>query len=196
MLQTNIKDDNSEVTIAGVKNAGINDIAYSSFEERATGNWQIPVGGASMITADVTSPTGKRCLKLAASSVLSKPGLDAAKEYIVSYWYKGGTVAVSGATVVKDITGQTINGWTLKILRIKQATSLSVSGTAYVDEVRLYPADAKMVTRCYNELMKVNAETAADNTTVYYEYDDLGRLKITRDAQRNIVGLHEYKDKQ
>jgi YD repeat-containing protein len=196
MLQTNIKDDNSEVTIAGVKNAGINDIAYSSFEERATGNWQIPVGGASMITADVTSPTGKRCLKLAASSVLSKPGLDAAKEYIVSYWYKGGTVAVSGATVVKDITGQTINGWTLKILRIKQTTSLSVSGTAYVDEVRLYPADAKMVTRCYNELMKVNAETAADNTTVYYEYDDLGRLKITRDAQRNIVGLHEYKDKQ
>lgn len=196
ILQCNIKDDNSEVTIAAIKNAGVNDIAYSSFEERAMGNWQIPVGGTSMITADTTSPTGKRCLKLATSSTLGKSGLNPTKEYVVSYWYKGGTVAVSGATIVKDVTGQTINGWTLKILRVKQVGSLSISGTAYVDEVRLYPADAKMVTRCYNELMKVNTETAADNTAVYYEYDDLGRLKVTRDALKNIVGLHEYKDKQ
>ncbi|HEY1199628.1 MAG TPA: hypothetical protein VGE79_01540, partial [Niastella sp.] len=90
----------------------------------------------------------------------------------------------------------TINGWTLKILRIKQAANVSITGTAYLDEVRLHPVDAKMVTTCYNELMKVSATTAADNTTVYYEYDDLGRLKVTRDAQRNIVGLHEYKERQ
>jgi len=195
-LESSLFDDNGEETIAIVMNATTGNIAYSSFEERGLGSWQIPAAGLSMITTDATSPTGNRCMKLSATSTLTKTGLDAAKEYFVTYWYKGGAVTLSGATVTKDITGQTVNGWTFKMLRIRQPASLSVTGTAYIDELRLYPVDAKMVTKCYNELTKVSAMTAADNTTVYYEYDELGRLKITRDAQRNIVGLHEYKDRQ
>lgn len=195
-LESNLYDDNSEGAIAIVMNANTNSIAYSSFEERALGNWQIPAAGMSMITSDATAPTGTRCMKLASASTLTKSGLDPAKEYFVTYWYKGGAVTLSGATVTKDITGQTVNGWTFKMLRIKQPANITITGTAYIDELRLYPVDAKMVTKCYNELMKVSAVTAADNTTVYYEYDELGRLKVTRDAQRNIVGLHEYKDRQ
>jgi YD repeat-containing protein len=192
-IESNIYDDNSEGIIAKVINANTANIAYSSFEENAMGNWQIPVAGVSLITADATAPTGKQCLKLSAASTLTKSGLDGTKEYWVSYWYKGGAVTLSGAVVSKEITGETINGWTFKMLRIKQVSSLSVSGTAFVDELRLYPLDAKMYSKCYNELMKVSDETDPENVTQYYEYDELGRLKVTRDARRNIVRLHEYK---
>ncbi|WP_170117548.1 RHS repeat domain-containing protein [Chitinophaga ginsengisoli] len=191
-----LKDDRSESVIATVKNAGLNDIAYSSFEDGALGNWQLSSSAPSMIMTDADAPTGKKVLLLSSSSTLSRSGLTQTKEYILSYWYKGGAVNISGGTVTSSVSVKTVNGWTLNVLRVRSANSLTITGSAYVDELRLYPADAKMVTRCHNELMKVVTETAADNNSVYYEYDELGRLKATRDADKNIRGFYEYKDHQ
>jgi YD repeat-containing protein len=99
--------------------------------------------------------------------------------YVLSYWIKTG------------------NGpW----LYVEKSISNYIPGTAvstntvngYLDDVRLYPKGALMTTFTYEPLVGVTSVTDASNVTIYYEYDEFGRLKCQRDQDNSIIECYDY----
>ena len=172
--------------IAKVSNAGQSDIAYTSFEADGKGNWAF----TGTPVADASSPTGAKCYGLASGSI-SKAGLTSGTAYIVSYWSKTGTsFTVTGSTSVKQ--GKTINGWTYFEHTATGATTITVSGSGSIDELRLYPSTAQMTTYAYTPLLGMTAACDADNKITYYFYDGFGRLKWVKDQDLNIIKTIQY----
>jgi hypothetical protein len=69
-----------------------------------------------------------------------------------------------------------------------------VSGSGLIDELRLHPKDANMVTTTYEPLIGPTSTADANNTIMYNEYDNLNRLKVVRDKDRNILKRLDYSD--
>ncbi|MEX6688860.1 DUF5977 domain-containing protein [Danxiaibacter flavus] len=172
-------DYNNQYNVAKITNATYGDVAYTSFEAEAKGNWTF----AGTPVNDNTAPTGKMCYSLTAGT-MTKSGLNSVNEYVVSYWSKNGICTVSGS--VSSLTGNTVDGWTYYQHLVKNSTSISISGAATIDEVRLYPKNAQLVSYTYAPLVGITSECDAGNSIAYYDYDILSRLSLIRDAQKNI----------
>lgn len=102
-------------------------------------------------------------------------------KYVLSWWEK-------------PVTG---GSWTYKeqLLNITTTNTADLAlgnNTLLLDEIRIYPADAYMTT--YTYLPGVGATSKCDerNRITYYEYDELLRLHIIRDEDRNIIKTIEY----
>lgn len=184
--QSFIWDYNNIYPVAQVTDALQADIAYTSFEADGKGNWSFT--GMPIISA--TAPTGKRAYDLNSGNIL-KVGLSNSKTYIVSYRSKNG---VQNVNSVSAAPGNVVNGWTYYEHRIVNPTtsSITVSGTGTIDELRLYPLGAQMTTFAYEPLVGLSAQCDANNRILYYEYDGLSRLSLIRDESRNILKKYCY----
>jgi YD repeat-containing protein len=184
-----IWDINMQFPIAKISNADSLSAAYTSFESDGTGNWTI----ASSVRDGVTVAfTGSKSYVLSNGGI-SKTGLTSTKTYVVAYWRKNGTaLSIAGTIAGYPITGATRNGWTYYEHRITGQTSVSISGTGNIDELRLYPVDAQMTTYTYDPLLGVTSSTDAKGETTYYEYDALQRLINVRDKDMNIIKHTDY----
>lgn len=168
-----------------VKNAGQNEIAYSSFEDPAhTGNWTYNTGAVS----NADKLTGTKCFNMAMGNI-TKSGI-AYNNYIVSYWKKGGNITVNG--LAPTITNTAINGWVYCQHLVSNSTAVSVAGTGLIDELRLYPEQAMMKTYCHAPLVGIISSCDEKNAVRSYEYDASGRLTLIRDQAGNIVKKMEY----
>jgi YD repeat-containing protein len=193
-LSSTIFDYSNRLPIATVSNASSNEIAYSSFEADGKGNWQFD--DATNNYSTVESITGYKSYKLnngTASNTITNNNLNSSKTYIVSYWGKNGSVTVNGSSGTSVFSA---NGWNLYIHEISGISSVSVSGTALIDELRLYPKKALMNTITYQPSFGKTSECDANNRITYYEYDDFGRLRIIRDANKNVIKMYEYNYKR
>lgn len=189
VLNSYIWDYHKTYPVAEVKNADANNIAYTSFEADGNGGWTF---SGSPIT-DATAPTGGKCYNLNSGSI-TKSGLTSAKTTI-SFWQKlGGTVLVDGGPNGTFLAGSVINGWYYYEYTFTGATSVTISGTGTIDELRLYPANAQMTTYTYAPLIGVTSQTDLNNKVTYYEYDSFGRLKLIRDINKNIIKTFSYKE--
>ena len=176
--------------LAQVDNAYFSDIAYSSFETAETGNWSLT---SSSVLTDATAPTGSHAYALGSSNPISKSGLNASQTYVFSYWLKSGaSITITGGTQSNSVTGRTLNGWTYHEIRITAASSLSITGSGNVDEVRLYPSTAQMTTYTYDGSMRLIAECGPNSTINYYDYDPMNRLVDARDQFGNVIKAFEY----
>lgn len=174
--------------IAKVSNATVVNIAYTSFEADGNGNWTI----GSPVRDTTSAITGNRSYNLSNGSV-SKSGLTSSVSYLVTLWAKSGaSVQVNGATQSNILATQ--NGWNFYSASVSGVTTITVSGSGLVDELRLYPKDANMVTYTYQPGAGITSATDANNTIVYNEYDGLNRLKIVRDKDKNILKRYDYSD--
>lgn len=172
--------------IAKVSNATADQVAYTSFEADGGGNWSI----GSVVRDGVNAMTGKQSYNLS-NGACSKSGLLATNIYIVSYWSKTGTsYSVTGNTGI--IQGKTINGWTYFEHSVTGVTTVSVSGIGNIDELRLYPAAAQMTTYTYQPIVGMTSTCDIDNRVTYYSYDAIGRLKVIRDQDGNVVKEYDY----
>lgn len=180
--------------IATVENASISNIAFTSFENGEPGNWTFV--GVPQYANDATVPTGTRCLSMQSGTRLEKSGLETSRKYRVTYWSKNANISVTGGTLLESKTGNTINGWTFYQLLISGAQTISISGNGLIDEVRLFPLGARMNTITHDEAGNITSECATDNTVLKYEFDELGRIKYTRDQYGNILKYMEYRNKQ
>jgi YD repeat-containing protein len=180
--------------IAEVSNAVQADIAYTSFEADGTGNWTFSGSAA----ASANSLTGGMCYNLGqASGNITKSGLTSSTTYVVSYWIStNSALTITGTIAGYPIKGKTITvggtSWTYYEHKITGQTSVTLSGTGYLDEVRLYPANAQMVTYTYSPLVGVSTKCDVDNRATYYQYDPFGRLKVVLDQDRNIIKTIQY----
>ena len=66
------------------------------------------------------------------------------------------------------------------------------SSSYYIDEIRLVKKDAMIKTRTFLPGVGVNSETDHNGQTIYYEYDEFGRLTRVLDNNRNEIKKYEY----
>jgi len=203
--ETFIWNYNNSIPVAKVTNAAFNEVAYTSFEADGQGNWSY---NQNLVVADA-AVTGKRIYSLDANG-MSFNSLNSSKSYVISFWAKAGTPRVNvnyanGTTSVLVYDGTppklTIGQWSYFEVGLSGAVSTSIVkwpqfGATYIDEVRLYPADAQMVTYTFDPLIGMTSQCDPNNRVVYYEYDGLQRLKLVRDQFGNVVKTYEYNYKQ
>jgi hypothetical protein len=177
-----IWDYNGAHLTAECANALATHIAATSFEADGKGHWDY---AGHAVVADATAPTGKKAYLLGTGATLTKGQLDPSVTYTVSYWSNAGpqTLSVPGAPVA----GRTVNGWTYYEHTVSGASAVTLSGPGRVDEVRLYPKNAQMITYTHEPLLGMTSQCGADNRIVYYGYDAAGRLALVRDGDGKIV---------
>jgi uncharacterized protein YjhX (UPF0386 family) len=184
-------DYNTTYPVAMVKKAVVSNIAYTSFEADSKGSWTFT--GAA--TKDTSSPTGNYCYNVGqASGTITRTGLASGTAYKVSYWTKNGAAysSITGNTSGYPKQGKTISGWTYFEHRVTGVTSATISGSGYIDEVRLYPDTAQMTTYTYDPLIGITSQCDLNNRITYYVYDGT-RLTYIRDQDKNIVKKYCYK---
>lgn len=190
-IVTNIYDYNDKYIIASVINAdpSIDKPAYTSFETKNFGGWTF-TGTANRNSS--SSITGSYSLSISSGNSLSA-NINSAKPYKLSFWSNNANVAVNGSASGWIKNEPTINGFTYYEYDITSGvTSITITGTASIDELRLYPKTARMRTATYDPLIGKTSECDENNRVTYYGYDDLGRLQFIKDEYKNIVKMYEY----
>ena len=188
--QALIWDNGANLPLAQVDNAHLADVAYCSFETPETGGWSF---AGSYVSSDATAPTGSHAYALGSSNPVSKSSLTASTSYLLSYWLKAGaSISITGGTQSNPATGLTLNGWTYHEVTITGTTSVSITGSGNLDELRLYPVGAQMTSYTYDPLLRLIAQCSPNSTISYYEYDSLNRLVDVKDEYGNIIKAFEY----
>jgi hypothetical protein len=186
-----IWDYNNLSTVAEVLNADSNNIAYTSFEAQNPGKWTF----SGTPSADATAPTGKRAYVLNGSNNITKTGLSSGTTYTVSYWIKTTSPLTITGTQGAAVAGRTLGLWKHYEHKITGVTSLTITGSVAIDELRLHPAGALMTTYTHEPLIGLSSTCDPVNRITYFEYDVAGRLRIVRDQDRNVIKTHAYKYK-
>ena len=189
-----IWDYKGSLPVAEVLNASQTDIAYSSFEADGFGGWSF----TGKTSADATSVTGSNSYNLAqASGSIIKTGLTTTNTYTVSYWSNSiAALSITGTISGYPILGRSVNGWYYHEHKITGVTSLTISGTGTLDELRLYPSTAQMTTYTYYPLIGIQSQCDASGKISYYSYDGLGRLKDIKDQDGKILKVYDYQYQQ
>jgi hypothetical protein len=176
----------SQYPVATIANADSASVAYSSFEADGKGRWAV----SSELRSD-TAITGTKSYDLANGN-LSMGGLSSGKIYRLSYWSRNGAKTISGGTG-SGRTGRTANGWTYYEMDFTAtSSSLTISGSGLIDEVRFCPQAAQMTTYTYIPLVGISSISDINGDITYYEYDGFNRLRIVKDVQGNILKSHQY----
>jgi Family of unknown function (DUF5977) len=168
--------------VAEVTNAATATCAFTSFESDGTGNWIF----TGLAANDASPFTGKRTYTLnGGSNNISKSGLDASKTYIISYWSKSVSATVNGSAGTAGINRL---GWTYyEHVLPANTTSVTISGSVTIDELRLFPKGSLMTTYAYEPLIGITSQCDANNRIIYYDYDNFNRLVLIRDQDKNIL---------
>lgn len=184
-----IWDYGNTYPVASVNNAIQSDIAYTSFESNGKGNWNY----SGLKVANPLPITGFYAYNLTNTFPVTKSSLTSSKVYRLSYWTRNtAAFTITGTQSGYPITGPSRNGWNYFEHKITGVTSVSISGTGILDELRLMPFDAQMETYTYTPLVGMTSSCDANNKVTYYEYDALQRLLLVRDQDRNIVKKYSY----
>lgn len=168
--------------VGRVLNAQYTQIAYTSFETNTHGGWIL----SDTVRVRTHSLSGKQAYNVRSGFGITKPELPTGNEYIVTYWSRSGSLNVNG---IAGVAGVQRDGWTLwqHVLPIT-TSAVTISGNnIIIDELRLYPKGAHMVTYTYNPLVGIESECSANNYMTYYEYDSFNRLSYVLDEKKNIL---------
>ena len=180
--------------IAEVINGDSSSIAYTSFEADGSGNWAISSSQRDSITPTIT---GNLSYNLGNGTITNGILLTNTRSYIISYWSNHGSYSITGTSNLKQGRSATINGvqWTYYEHSISGVSSVTISGSGNIDELRLFPQGAQMTTSTFLPLIGISSQCDVNNHIQYFEYDGLNRLKAIRDQDRNIIKTYEYQYK-
>ncbi len=68
----------------------------------------------------------------------------------------------------------------------------STDSKVLFSNIKIQSPEAMITTYTYKPLVGAIQQTGSDGRTIYYEYDDFGRLQYTRDMQGNIINKYRY----
>lgn len=188
MSTSYLRDYSASLPVCETRNASQSDIAFTSFEADGNGNWTITGGNVSP-----GGITGNNSYSLVAGASITNNAIKSSGSYMLSYWTTNASPYSIGGTVSGyPLKGKTINGWTYYEHKISGQSSVSISGTGNIDELRLYPASALMKTYTYTPLIGLTSECDVANRINYYFYDALGRLSYVKDQDGNIIKSYNY----
>jgi YD repeat-containing protein len=193
ILSSYIWDDSGINLLASVENAAYTDVFQTSFEYGGKGRWTYSGGWNGVGDSDADAMTGSRSATLSGRQMTAS-GLSASKEYVVSYWSTNGSYTIPGSTGItegRNVSG--VNNWKYYEHRVTGVSSVTISGTGKIDEVRLFPKDAQLTSYTHTPVIGVNTICDANGKILYYSYDGLGRLVMIRDLDKNVVKRFCYK---
>lgn len=202
---------NKSYIVAKAPNVKSSQIAFSGFEG------PYAAGSATDGNVSFTTPTfsagrtGNYCTNSGANIGPLPAGL-----YKIGFWAKYNQVPANASYNVSiarqnqfagnvDLNAlRTSNTWTyfetvigcLDNMFLGIAPMSSDNGQLLIDDLSLCPGGVFMNTYVYKPLVGIVAETDANRVTIYYEYDELNRLKIVRDQDNNIRSKTTYNYKQ
>lgn len=179
-----------EDLLSTVVNSIASDVAATSFETSAKGQWLF----SGVPVTDTTAITGTKAYTLSNGNI-SDSSLNSTKSYWVTYWSKNGAQSVNGAS---STAGRTVGDWTFYQHKVVNPTSgiITVSGTGTIDELRVYPVGSLMNTYTYKPLLGIWSQCDHQNKITYYNYDGFGRLSVVKDLDKNVIKVISYKLQQ
>lgn len=179
-----IYDPTNEAVLASVRNAAYEDVFYNSFEYDEWGIWNT-TGDPVFVPGGVT---GFNALQLEVGQTVGV-SVETGKKYKVSFWSPSSTIKINGLTplVVKERLG-----WTLYTMEINGVDHVTISGEGIIDEVRIYPPNARMTTFTYHKAENVHSSSSEADEIVYYYYDIFDRLLFVKDDFGNIREKYCY----
>lgn len=180
-----IWDYRNSHAIAQCVNSDKDNIAYTSFEADGKGRFNF----SGQIITDATAPTGRNVYQLASNNAITIT-TDASKIYTVSLWANSASVTVNGNG--PSLSGKQIGSWRYYEFNIVNPSTITVSGSARIDELRMYLSGGMMTTYTYDPVIGLTSQCNPNNHITYYEYDALGRLLLIRDEDRNILKQYAY----
>lgn len=172
--------------IAKVINADISEIAYTSFETTEKGYWSYT--GVPLLNN--TAVTGNYVYDLSRGTI-TRSSLSTNTSFNVTFWAKNGTPTITGAALIKSEIN-TRTGWTYYEYKVTNQSTVIVGGSGLLDELRLYPVGSQMTTSSYEPFIGITSECDVNNRTSYYIYDNLNRLALVKDQNKQIVRKMEY----
>jgi len=207
-----IWDTTSGNMLAIAKGALYAEIAYSSFEDLyniTTGNvnranLQFRANKVIAGTSTIKSVTGKFIYQLTtavadSSNILGTNSLIANKEYILSFWSRGGIpkVYIGTTLLTAPASSASIGSWNNYIYRFTPSIASKIkiapaTTTAYIDDVRLFPSNTEMYSGTYEPLFGLNSYTDERGRIIYIEYDALGNQTVIRDQSGNVLQKNKY----
>ncbi|NQX42127.1 hypothetical protein SAMN05421820_110156 [Pedobacter steynii] len=102
------------------------------------------------------------------ASFFTKP--ENGRKYLISYWYvSNGAWKHSGDLIY---SGQVLTGT--------------------LDDIRIFPENSGLSTYTYDSSFGITSRTDERNYTTFYNYDEFGRLKNTKDQNQNIIKTYDY----
>ena len=173
-----IWDYNKNYMIAQATNADENEIAYESFEAEG-GSWDV----GSNLRISNSYFTGLQAYDLSNGNI-TKSGLTGGKTYTVTYWSQSNSsMLVNGNAGIAKVVKK---GWTL-FEHTVASTNITISGNGIIDELRLFPKNANMLSYTYSSLIGITSTNAVNQTPNFYEYDNYGHLLQVKDADNNTI---------
>ncbi len=134
---------------------------------------------------------------------------DSIAEFILSFWARPADITVAepaGGVGVWVNPNQCRRPWSFGVsgrqwrfyqarIRIHKVDPLLLLGGSHVliDDLHLYPADARLTTYTYKPLVGVESVIDESNYTTRYEYDGFGRLQTVRDDDGKVLTTQEYR---
>jgi hypothetical protein len=132
------------------------------------------------------------------------------KKYIISLWVRDAQprnpstdlgIEINGNAIINSsLKWPVVEGWKrveISFTVASNATQFNLqflpNGTTYLDDLRIYPADADMKSFVYDDRsQRLTAELDENNFASFYEYDDQGILiRVKKETQRGIVTVKE-----
>ncbi|RYD95686.1 MAG: hypothetical protein EOP54_15380 [Sphingobacteriales bacterium] len=162
-------------------------VSFTSFEQ----NTALPWSGSNFTYINTYAATGSSAAQLSGGS-LSLPGLDAGQAYLVSFYaLAGASISVNGTL----LTGTFPQGteWARFQTVVSGVTSIQVSGSGIIDELRLSEASNRFQTLTYNNKRQLTTICDDKNQITRFDYDALGRLISVKDADGKLLKTHQYR---
>ncbi len=179
--QTVLYDEsNNSLVRAVVSNARKSEVEYIDFENgytqagaRTGKNYGVNLDGVIATTPSVTPKFGGK--------------------YKAGIWYSS---AYQNTVPINGITFPATSGpddWRFAQITLSKNEEIVASDIANFDDITIIPEYASISYFAYDPLTwKVTAMTGPDHRTTFYEYDDAGRLILTRDFEGNIISKNDY----
>lgn len=177
-------DKHMDAPAVAANGAGWDKMAWSGFENTDP----LTFGGAWTLNGTYNSTdamTGKRSFS---GTINVNTASFPATSYVLSFWMKGSTAfLVNGVQVTPG------SSWTLYETKINGNSSIAINTQGgLIDELRFYPPEAQMVTTSYDQFIGPNCVSDQKSSPVFYEYDNLWRLHLVKDRNKDIVKRTNY----
>lgn len=156
---------NNHFPIARVVNARPNQAFHTSFEDVVSPPYVVTTSaytGNRSWLGNYTIPAAQKPI---------------AGNYLLTYWEQ-----INGVWVFQQ----------KKLSYDPNANPILISTTNLIDEVRMYPEHAQMLTYTYDRMYGMTSSTDANGRVTHYVYDTLGRLRVIKDHEQNIIKKYSY----